>query len=98
MTPHEVVKDSLEKFEERFKDSFSGGDMNEWERAGPIIEHLKSSHLSLLLSVKEMVESRKEEMFQLWRKTREQVYEIRYMEDEYLQSLLDEEINKVKEL
>ena len=33
----------------------------------------------------------KEEMFQLWRKTREQVYEIRYMEDEYLQSLLEEQ-------
>jgi len=88
MTPHEVIKDSLEKFEERFKDSFSGGDMNEWERAKPIIEYLKSSQLSLLLSVKEMAEKRLETALH---------WEVRN-ELEDLQSLLDTEINKIKEL
>ena len=92
MTPHEVVKDSLEKFEKEY-DFINDEDEYTLDKydVESFIEHLKSSHLSLLLSVKEMVESRKEEMFQLWRKTREQVYEIRYMEDEYLQSLLEEQ-------
>ena len=96
MTPHEVVKDSLEKFEERFKDSFSGGDMNEWERAGPIIEHLKSSHLSLLLSIKEMVDKQYDTCIYNGRQFRIENETTRVLDN--LQSLLDEEINKVKEL
>ena len=115
MTPHEVVKNSLEKFEERFKDSFSGGDMNEWERAKPIIEYLKSSHLSLLLSVKEMVETKKKDT-SFWEKDltpEEKLLKAIYSKEEYLakeycdgynqalsdlQSLLDSEINKIKEI
>ena len=106
MTPHEVVKDSLEKFEERFKDSFSGGDMNEWERAGPIIEHLKSSHLSLLLSVKEMVEQQKnnpqEISNMLAGSENNKFVAFKFIGAnemiDNLQSFLDTEINKIKEL
>ena len=93
------LEEEKEKFEEEFGSTVDARNIPYWSgKKDEMTELLKSSQLSLLLSVKEMVESRKEEMFQLWRKTREQVYEIRYMEDEYLQSLLDEEINKVKEL
>ena len=99
MTPHEVIKDSLEKFEERFKDSFSGGDMNEWERAKPIIEYLKSSQLSLLLSVKEMVDVARKNCIEpsgwddISNHNRGRIEGI-----EYIQSLLDSEINKIKEI
>ena len=109
MTPHEVIKDSLEKFEERFKDSFSGGDMNEWERAKPIIEYLKSSQLSLLLSVKEMVDKmvvNTPNEVALLNKELPTTLQTNYYNQavgyvdaiEDLQSLLDSEINKIKEL
>ena len=79
------------------------------------IEHLKSSHLSLLLSVKEMVETKKKDT-SFWEKDltpEEKLLKAIYSKEEYLakeycdgynqalsdlQSLLDSEINKIKEI
>ena len=57
MTPHEVVKNSLEKFEKEY-DFINDEDEYTLDKydVESFIEHLKSSQLSLLLSVKEIVE------------------------------------------
>ena len=63
------------------------------------IEHLKSSHLSLLLSVKEMVDVARKNCIEpsgwddISNHNRGRIEGI-----EYIQSLLDSEINKIKEL
>ena len=63
------------------------------------IEHLKSSHLSLLLSVKEMVDVARKNCIEpsgwddISNHNRGRIEGI-----EYIQSLLDSEINKIKEI
>lgn len=111
MTPHEVIKDSLEKFDEKFcsfnlsgdercekclHKSFDGSPVADY--CGSVDEYikdyLKSSQLSLLLSVKGMCEQYKNYYNPMGDERNKGKHEA--MSD--LQSLLDEEINKVKEL
>ena len=116
MTPHEVIKDSLEKFEKEY-DFINDEDEYTLDKydVESFIEHLKSSHLSLLLSVKEMVETKKKDT-SFWEKDltpEEKLLKAIYSKEEYLakeycdgynqalsdlQSLLDSEINKIKEI
>ena len=97
MTPHEVVKDSLEKFEKEY-DFINDEDEYTLDKydVESFIEHLKSSHLSLLLSIKEMVDKQYDTCIYNGRQFRIENETTRVLDN--LQSLLDEEINKVKEL
>ena len=100
MTPHEVVKDSLEKFEKEY-DFINDEDEYTLDKydVESFIEHLKSSHLSLLLSVKEMVDVARKNCIEpsgwddISNHNRGRIEGI-----EYIQSLLDSEINKIKEI
>lgn len=77
MTPHEVVKESVEKLDKY---------LEKMEMDGfKIDEYLIKSNLSLLISVKEMVDNAEH-------------LETGIVDINYLQSLLDTEINKIKEL
>ena len=111
MTPHEVIKDSLEKFEKEY-DFINDEDEYTLDKydVESFIEHLKSSQLSLLLSVKEMVESKKKNNISFENNEDAadygKIYDAMYYAEDTgydkalsdLQSLLDTEINKVKEL
>ena len=103
MTPHEVIKDSLEKFEEKYKEVWSSK-YSQFIRIpdgikGNMVSDIKSSHLSLLLSVKEMVDVARKNCIEpsgwddISNHNRGRIEGI-----EYIQSLLDSEINKIKEL
>ena len=95
MTPHEVVKNSLEKFEKEY-DFINDEDEYTLDKydVESFIEHLKSSHLSLLLSVKEMVGKRKE----CYEPTYEEIDKGIVLGMSEVESLLDSEINKIKEM
>ena len=110
MTPHEVVKNSLEKFEKEY-DFINDEDEYTLDKydVESFIEHLKSSHLSLLLSVKEMVDKmvvNTPNEVALLNKELPTTLQTNYYNQavgyvdaiEDLQSLLDSEINKIKEL
>jgi len=107
MTPHEVIKNSISQ--EMLASYFHSDDID----IGDIGEYVKNNNLSLLLSVKEMVESKKRDNVFVPDHTpsmhgglvcrdcggQEDCKCEAYNEAlSDLQSLLDEEINKVKEL
>lgn len=123
MTPHEAIKNNLEKLPDltcingamyfgAVETPCSGRETGECgsrcqneqtydEAMKELVEHIKSSQLSLLLSVKEMVESTKHKNLQAMEKGSEFMTPRMYralghnqaLSD--LQSLLDEEISKI---
>ena len=127
MSPHEVIKNSIEKFHQKWNECNceQGFDIGQCHNASSdtgqqyaehdIADYLKSSQLSLLLSVKEMVETKKKDT-SFWEKDltpEEKLLKAIYSKEEYLakeycdgynqalsdlQSFLDTEINKIKEL
>lgn len=99
MTPYEVIKESLEKIKIPVMMAFNGAGIeeNEAEMQFRVItpmlqEVLKSSQLSLLLSVKEVVEQMAETKFEGYFNGKK----IILVKD--LQSILEEEIEKVKNI
>lgn len=99
MTPHEVVKNSLEEFDNQklIQACHCKG------CCGQIKKYFIDSQLSLLYREKEMVESKKKNEIMSDRETMTTLYTNRKIEGYNqalldLQSLLDTEINKVKEL
>jgi len=96
MKPHEVIKENLEEFEQEFKfishTKLIAGEHLVSPYGNVLIkDYLKSSQLSLLLSVKEMVKAQIPDF--------ETRFNMGYIQAiEKIQLLLDEEINKIKEL
>lgn len=97
MTPHEVIKNNIEKFK-HLKDCDKEDVGYHCDDCGNAVkDYLKSSYLSLLLSVKEMVESSKViDITQDGLQIGDASAYNQALSD--LQSLFDEEINKAKEL
>ena len=107
MTPHEVVKNSLEKFEKLIEYNHGNGDIilktEVFYDKQKLKQFIIDSQLTLLLSVKEMVESRKKKEIMSDRDTMTTIH-ANYKTRGYnqalsdLKSILDSEINKIKEI